>query len=391
MNWHTKVSVYEFRYFGMTDTLAFTQTLIRRASITPADAGCQELLAERLYAAGFKIENMPFGEVSNFWARRGETGPVFCFAGHTDVVPPGELEKWDTEPFSAEIRDGILYGRGAADMKASLAAMIDATTEFVNRHPEHKGSIAFLITSDEEGRARDGTKKVMKRLGERGDTIDWCVIGEPSCNERLGDVIRIGRRGSLSGMLTVHGKQGHVAYPHLANNPIESFAPVLADLYARELDEGNEFFPASSFQVVEIESGAGAPNVTPGTLRARFNIRYSTVWTHEQLRKFIEELLDSHGLDYTLKWHLSGEPFFTPAGELANAARDAVRNITGIEPAFSTGGGTSDGRFIAPSGTHVVEFGPVNTTIHKVNEHIPVSDIDAIRRVYFSILERMLL
>jgi succinyl-diaminopimelate desuccinylase len=375
----------------MTDTLDFTQALIRRASVTPDDAGCQSLLTDRLQAAGFRIENMPFGEVSNFWARHGDSGPVFCFAGHTDVVPPGALEEWNTEPFSAEVKDCVLYGRGAADMKASLAAMVDAATEFVAKHPDHKGSIAFLITSDEEGRARDGTKKVMEFLAKRGDYIDWCVIGEPSCNDRLGDVIRIGRRGSLSGMLTVNGKQGHVAYPHLANNPIESFAPVLADLYSRELDQGNEYFPASSFQVVEIESGAGAPNVTPGTLSARFNIRYSTVWTHQQLQKFMEDLLDSHDLDYSLEWHLSGEPFFTPAAALANATRDAVREITGIEAEFSTGGGTSDGRFIAPSGTHVVEFGPVNSTIHKVNEEIAVEDIDAIRRVYLSILERMML
>jgi succinyl-diaminopimelate desuccinylase len=375
----------------MTDTLDFTQALIRRASVTPDDAGCQSLLTDRLQAAGFRIENMPFGEVSNFWARHGDSGPVFCFAGHTDVVPPGALEEWNTEPFSAEVKDCVLYGRGAADMKASLAAMVDAATEFVAKHPDHKGSIAFLITSDEEGRARDGTKKVMEFLDKRGDYIDWCVIGEPSCNDRLGDVIRIGRRGSLSGMLTVNGKQGHVAYPHLANNPIESFAPVLADLYSRELDQGNEYFPASSFQVVEIESGAGAPNVTPGTLSARFNIRYSTVWTHQQLQKFMEDLLDSHDLDYSLEWHLSGEPFFTPAAALANATRDAVRQITGIEAEFSTGGGTSDGRFIAPSGTHVVEFGPVNSTIHKVNEEIAVEDIDAIRRVYLSILERMML
>jgi len=375
----------------MTDTLDFTQALIRRASITPEDAGCQVLMTERLHAAGFRIENMPFGEVSNFWARRGETGPVFCFAGHTDVVPPGTLEEWKKEPFSAEVQDGILYGRGAADMKASLAAMVNAATEFVNEYPDHEGSIAFLITSDEEGLARDGTKKVMERLKERGDSIDWCVIGEPSCDSHFGDVIRIGRRGSLTGKLTVHGKQGHVAYPHLASNPIENFAPVLADLYSREFDQGNEYFPASSFQVVEIESGAGAPNVIPGTLRARFNIRYSTVWTHEQLQEFVEELLDSHNLNYTLEWHLSGEPFFTPAADLAIATRDAVREVTGIEPEFSTGGGTSDGRFIAPSGTHVVEFGPVNSTIHKVNEQISVSDIDSMRCVYLSILKRMLL
>lgn len=362
-----------------------------RPSITPEDSGCQDLMASRLQAAGFEIENMPFGDVSNLWARRGATGPVFCFAGHTDVVPAGDIEAWNTEPFSPEIRAGILYGRGAADMKASLAAMVDAATEFVAEHPDHKGSIAFLITSDEEGKASEGTLKVMERLGERGDAIDWCLIGEPSCEERLGDVIRIGRRGSLTGILTVNGKQGHVAYPHLASNPIQSFAPILAELYSRELDQGNEFFPASSFQMVEIESGAGAPNVTPGTLRARFNIRYSTVWTHEQLQELVEGLFDSHQLDYTLQWRLSGKPFITAAGQLATAARDAVKDVTGIEPEFSTGGGTSDGRFIAPSGTHVVEFGPVNQTIHKANEQIPVGDIDTLRRVYRSVLEKMLL
>lgn len=391
MNRHTATSICKHGHSGMTDTLDFARTLIRRASITPEDAGCQALLAARLQPAGFQIEHMPFGEVSNFWARRGETGPVFCFAGHTDVVPPGEPEQWHTEPFSPEVRDGVLYGRGAADMKASLAAMVDAATAFVTSHPDHKGSIAFLITSDEEGRASDGTRKVMERLGERGEKIDWCVIGEPSCNESLGDVIRIGRRGSLSGILTVHGKQGHVAYPHLADNPIGRFAPVLAGLYERQLDEGNEFFPASSFQMVQIESRAGATNVIPGTLSARFNIRYSTVWNHEQLKKSVEAFLDSHSLDYTLKWHLSGEPFFTPVGQLANSTRDAVREVTGVDPEFSTGGGTSDGRFIAPSGAHVVEFGAVNTTIHKVNEQIAVGDIDAMRRVYVAILERMLL
>lgn len=390
MNPLTPTSIYN-RVPCMSDTLKFTQTLIERVSVTPEDAGCQELLAARLREAGFEIENMPFGEVSNLWARRGDSGPVFCFAGHTDVVPAGDTEQWRSEPFSPEIRDGVLYGRGAADMKASLAAMVDATADFVAGHPDHKGSIAFLITSDEEGRAREGTKRVMERLGERGETIDSCLIGEPSCEEQLGDVIRIGRRGSLSGMLTVHGKQGHVAYPHLASNPIENFAPVLAELYTRNLDKGNEFFPASAFQVVEIESGAGAPNVTPGTLRARFNIRYSTVWTHERLQKFIEDIFDEHELDYTLDWHLSGKPFFTPVGELATATRAAVHEVTGKEPEFSTGGGTSDGRFIAPSGTHVVEFGPVNKTIHKVNEQIPVDDIDALRRVYLSILEKMLL
>ncbi len=375
----------------MSTTLDFTKTLIERASITPDDAGCQQLLAERLRTAGFQIENLPFGEVANLWARRGDSGPVFCFAGHTDVVPPGSLEEWDSDPFAPEIRGGILYGRGAADMKASLAAMADATVKFVAEHPEHKGSIAWLITSDEEGRARDGTLKVMELLQDRGEAIDWCVIGEPSCDKKLGDNVRIGRRGSLSGMLTVHGQQGHVAYPDLADNPIERFAPVLAELYEQVLDDGNEFFPPSSLQFVRIESDAGAPNVTPGSLSARFNIRYSTVWAHERLQKFFENTLDARGLNYTLKWHLSGKPFLTPAGELANAVAESVRAVTGIEPELSTGGGTSDGRFIAPSGTHVVEFGPVNSTIHKVNEQIPVRDIDRLSEVYLSIMERMLL
>jgi succinyl-diaminopimelate desuccinylase len=276
-------------------------------------------------------------------------------------------------------------------MKASLAAMTDAAIRFVAEHPDHKGSIAFLITSDEEGRARDGTLRVMELLGERGEKIDWCVIGEPSCDSELGDTVRVGRRGSLSGMLTVHGQQGHVAYPQLADNPIERFAPVLADLYGKTLDDGNEFFPPSSLQFVQIESGAGAPNVIPSSLNARFNIRYSTVWTHERLQAFIENVLDAHGLKYTLNWHLSGKPFLTPEEDLADAIRESVRMVTGIEPQLSTGGGTSDGRFIAPSGTHVVEFGPVNATIHKANEQIPVQDIDTLKQVYLSLLKRMLL
>ncbi|MDJ0927141.1 MAG: succinyl-diaminopimelate desuccinylase [Gammaproteobacteria bacterium] len=375
----------------MDDTLAFTRELIRRPSVTPEDAGCQELMAQKLAAAGFQIESMNFGDVTNFWARRGTSGPVFCFAGHTDVVPPGPLEDWHTDPYEPEIRDGILYGRGAADMKASLAAMTDATVEFVRSHPQHDGSIAFLITSDEEGRARDGTLKVMEALSARGEKIDWCVIGEPSCAQSLGDTIRIGRRGSLSGILTVHGQQGHVAYPQLARNPIQSFAPVLVELYNRKLDDGNEFFPPSSFQVVQIESGAGAPNVIPGALRARFNFRYSTVWDHHKLQAWTHELFDGHDLDYSLDWHLSGEPFLTQTGELVNGVADCVAAVTGLRPELSTGGGTSDGRFIAPSGVDVVEFGPVNTTIHKANEQIPVADIDRLRSTYLAILERMLL
>jgi succinyl-diaminopimelate desuccinylase len=375
----------------MTATIDFASELIGRRSVTPDDAGCQQLIAARLETAGFRVESLPFGDVSNFWARRGDSGPVFCFAGHTDVVPPGPAEDWQSDPFEAGVRDGILYGRGAADMKTALAAMTAATEQFVTEHPDHKGSIAFLVTSDEEGRARDGTLQVMDVLGKRGETIDWCVIGEPSCAERLGDIVRIGRRGSLSGMLTVHGTQGHVAYPELADNPIERFAPVLTELYSQVLDEGNAHFPPSSFQVVQIDSGAGSPNVTPGSLSARFNIRYSTVWTHQRLQKFIEDLFDARGLNYTLDWHLSGEPFLTPVEELAKAVSRSVQDVTGIEPELSTGGGTSDGRFIAPSGTHVVEFGAVNATIHKANEQIPVADIDRMRDVYRSILEKMLL
>jgi succinyl-diaminopimelate desuccinylase len=375
----------------MSTTLNFTKELIRRASVTPEDAGCQPLLAERLAQAGFVAESLPFGEVDNLWARRGNSGPVFCFAGHTDVVPAGPLEDWHTDPFVPTVRDQILYGRGAADMKASLAAMTDAAIEFVADNPDHGGSIAFLITSDEEGRARDGTKKVMELLEERGEHIEWCVIGEPSCTDKLGDIIRVGRRGSLSGMLTVHGQQGHVAYPHLADNPIQRFAPVLAELYEHVLDEGNEFFPPSSFQVVELESSAGSPNVTPGSLGARFNFRYSTVWTHERLQGFVEEFFNSRNLEFTLNWHLSGKPFLTPVGQLTDAMRESVQTVTGVDPELSTGGGTSDGRFISPYGTHVVEFGPVNTTIHKSNEQIPVPDIDKMQQVYRLILEKMLL
>jgi succinyl-diaminopimelate desuccinylase len=375
----------------MSDTLEFTRELIRRPSVTPEDAGCQALMADRLAGAGFEVESLPFGDVTNLWARRGSEAPLLCLAGHTDVVPAGPLDEWHYDPFAAEIRDGVLYGRGAADMKASLAAMVDAVSEFVAAHPHHRGSIAFLITSDEEGRARDGTLKVMEELAARGEAIDWCVIGEPSCTRELGDTLRIGRRGSLSGMLTVHGQQGHVAYPQLASNPIQAFAPVLAELYGRKLDDGNEFFPPSSFQVVHIEAGAGAPNVIPGSLRARFNFRYSTVWDHHKLQAWVQELFDGQGLKYSLDWHLSGKPFLTPVETLVTRAAAAVRAVTGIEPELSTGGGTSDGRFIAPSGAHVVEFGPVNATIHKVNEQIPVADIPRLRAVYLRTLEALLL
>lgn len=375
----------------MNSTLAFAIDLIERKSVTPEDAGCQKLIAERLHAAGFEIEHMRYDEVDNLWARRGTDGPLFCFAGHTDVVPPGPAEDWNSDPFKATIEGEILRGRGAADMKASLAAMVEGTVDFVNDHPDHKGSIAFLITSDEEGRAQEGTKKVIKTLAERGEHIDWCVIGEPTSSVELGDVIKIGRRGSLSGMLTVHGIQGHVAYPQLADNPIEKFAPVLAELYAHKLDEGNKFFPPSSFQVVQLKSGTGFPNVTPGELYTRFNFRYSTEWHHEQLKELVANILDKHKLEYTLEWHLSGEPFLTEGGTLIPAVQAAVLKVTGQKPELSTTGGTSDGRFISPAGADVVEFGAINTTIHKANEEVRIADIETMRDTYKEILRELLL
>jgi len=374
----------------MNSTLELAMALIRCQSVTPDDAGCQKLIAERLEAAGFTVEIMQFGEVTNLWARRGTEEPVLCFAGHTDVVPPGDIEEWRTPPFEPHIQDGMLYGRGAADMKAALGAMVDAATQFTETHPEHEGSLAFLITSDEEGRARAGTKQVVETLKARGESFEWCVIGEPSSTKQLGDTIKIGRRGSLSGMLTVRGVEGHVAYPHLARNPIQTFAPVLVELYDQQLDAGNEFFPPSSFQVVSIESESGAPNVTPGQLQARINFRYSTEWDHEGLKAHVEKFLSDRGLDFSIDWHLSGEPFLTEGGKLTEAVKAAVHAVTGLEPDLSTGGGTSDGRFISPMGAQVVEFGAVNATIHKPNERVPLADIDLMLRTYSDILERLM-
>ena len=373
-----------------SDAVNLLADLIRRPSVTPDDAGCQALLAERLAALGFRIEPMRFGEVDNLWARRGRSEPVLCFAGHTDVVPPGDLSAWDSDPFTPARRDGLLYGRGAADMKASLAAMVLATEEFVTAFPDHSGSIAFLLTSDEEGPARDGTLKVVETLTARGEAIDWCIIGEPSSLERLGDTLRIGRRGSLSGLLTVRGVQGHVAYPDLANNPIRRFAPVLQELHEIVWDEGNEHFPPTSFQVVQLDAGVGAANVTPGELFARFNFRYSTEWTHTDLRQRVATLLDSFELDYELQWRLSGEPFLTRPGTLSNAVSRAVRETVGLTPVLSTGGGTSDGRFIAPMGVDVVELGPVNASIHKVNEHVRIADVPPLTAMYRRTLELLL-
>ena len=366
------------------------KTLVERPSVTPDDAGCQQVIAERLEALGFECETLTFGDVTNLWARLGKDRPVLCFAGHTDVVPPGPLDDWKTDPFVATETGDVMYGRGTADMKGGLAAMIVAIEGILEGNPDFTGSIALLITSDEEGPARNGTLKVVETLKNRGEDIDWCVIGEPSSHERFGDIVRIGRRGSLSGMLTVHGVQGHVAYPQLADNPIRRFAPILAELHDVEWDQGNEHFPPTSFQVVQLDAGVGAPNVTPSELSARFNFRYSTEWTHEQLEKRVTEIFEHHEIDYTLKWHLSGEPFLTQPGRLTDAVSESLQEIAGITPELSTGGGTSDGRFISPMGADVVELGPINASIHKVNEHVSMSDIGTLSDVYRRIIEKLL-
>jgi succinyl-diaminopimelate desuccinylase len=374
----------------MSQAVELTRDLISRRSVTPADEGCQPLLAQRLERIGFVIEPLPFGNVANLWARRGDRRPLFCFAGHTDVVPTGPLAEWDSDPFVPEIREGVLYGRGAADMKSGLAAMVTAAEEFVALHPQHSGSIAFLITSDEEGPSVDGTRRVAELLQSRGERIDWCLMGEPSSEVSVGDTIKVGRRGSLSGRLTVHGVQGHIAYPQLADNPVHALAPALAELVSRSWDEGTEHFQPTSFQVSNINSGTGAPNVIPGELKARFNLRYAPVQTLENLKKTVEGILRRHGVRFTLDWYLSGEPFYTPPGALSSAVTEAVAEVTGLPPRLSTGGGTSDGRFIAPLGAQVVELGVVNASIHKVNECVRLADIDALQRMYCALLRRLL-
>ncbi|TVL17764.1 succinyl-diaminopimelate desuccinylase [Shewanella algae] len=371
--------------------LGLAKELISRASVTPLDEGCQALMAERLAKLGFANESMVFEDTTNLWSRRGTEGPVFCFAGHTDVVPPGDLANWHTPPFEPVVIDDYLHGRGAADMKGSLAAMVVATERFVTAHPHHQGSIAFLITSDEEGPFINGTTRVIDTLEARNEKITWALVGEPSSTLKLGDVVKNGRRGSLTGNLVVKGIQGHVAYPHLADNPVHKAAPALAELAAMQWDKGNEFFPPTSFQIANINGGTGASNVIPGELKVMFNFRYSTEVTAEELIKRVENILDAHGLNYELGWIFNGLPFLTGDGPLLEATRQAIKEVTGSETDPQTSGGTSDGRFIAPTGAQVIELGPVNATIHKVNECVKIADLELLAQCYQRILEKLLL
>lgn len=373
-----------------TDVLQLTKELINRPSVTPEDAGCQPLMADILTSVGFDIENMVFEDTTNMWARKGQQKPVFCFAGHTDVVPSGPAEKWNTPPFEATEIDGILFGRGAADMKGSLAAMLVATEQFVLDHPSHKGSIAFLITSDEEGPFINGTTRVIDTLEARNEKIDMCIVGEPSSTHQVGDVIKNGRRGSLTGDLVVKGIQGHVAYPHLAKNPVHKAAKALDELAATEWDTGNDYFPPTSFQISNIHAGTGAGNVIPGHMDVCFNFRYSTETTAEQLIERVTSLLDQHELDYDIKWTFNGLPFLTDKGSLVDATCTAIKKVTGIDTELSTTGGTSDGRFIAPTGAQVVELGPQNATIHKINEQVDIKELYQLADIYYQVLVELL-
>ena len=375
--------------YADSPTLALTKALISRASVTPQDKGCQELMIERLNAIGFDVEHLRFGDVDNFWAVRGDSGPILCFAGHTDVVPTGPESQWSYPPFNPTAIDGQLYGRGAADMKGSLAAMVVAVEQFVADHPNHDGRIAFLITSDEEGIAANGTVKVVNWLQEQNIIPEFCLVGEPSSTARCGDVIKNGRRGSLGCTMTVKGKQGHVAYPQFARNPIHSAMSAIATLCTEVWDHGNQFFPATSFQVSNINSGTGATNVIPGELTAVFNFRFSTEVTDQILRQRTEAILDAHGLDYTLDWKLSGQAFLTQEGRLVDAAVASILDVTGLETELSTAGGTSDGRFIAPMGTQVVELGPVNASIHQVDENVNIADLDILTNIYQTLLAKL--
>lgn len=374
----------------MSAVLEFTKELVARRSLTPDDAGCQILMTARLQQAGFKVESMRFGSVDNLWARRGTAAPLLVFAGHTDVVPSGPVEQWSAEPFTPTLREGRLYGRGTADMKGGLAAMTVAVERYVAAHPGHRGSIGFLITSDEEGPSVDGTVKVVEILERRGEKMDWCVLGEPSCLERFGDTLRNGRRGSLTGILKVHGIQGHVAYPERADNPIHRVAPALAELIAARWDEGNEHFPPTSFQISNFNSGTGAGNVIPGDATVRFNFRYSSAATKEELKQRVHAVLDKLQLRYDIDWRPMGDPFLTTPGKLSTALQDAVEKVTGTRPRLDTGGGTSDGRFIAPTGAQVIEFGPRNASIHKIDECVDVNELEQLVDVYEDVLKRLL-
>lgn len=370
----------------MSNTLDLAKALISRPSVTPDDMGCQKLIADFLQPLGFEIENMRFGEVDNLWARYGSDGPLFVFAGHTDVVPTGPVEQWSHPPFEPTIIDDTLYGRGAADMKSSIAAMMVACKELIESGTPVKGSIAYLITSDEEGPAHDGTVRVIETLESRNEKIDWCLVGEPSSTNTIGDVIKNGRRGSISGTLTIHGQQGHIAYPHLAKNPIHLFSAALNDLVAEHWDEGNQFFPPTSFQISNINAGTGATNVIPGDLEVQFNLRFSTELKHTEIQDRVEAILNKHQFKYTLDWSLSGQAFLTPRGKLVDAVKNAIKKVCNIETELSTAGGTSDGRFIAPTGAQVVEVGPLNESIHKIDENININDLEKLTKIYKNVL-----
>jgi succinyl-diaminopimelate desuccinylase len=374
----------------MSETLQLAKELISRHSLTPADDGCLDIIGTRLAPLGFSLEKMRCGEVDNLWARRGVGAPLVCFAGHTDVVPTGPVNQWHSDPFTPAVRDGMLYGRGAADMKGSLAAFITAIEKFVAGHPQHRGSIALLLTSDEEGVAVDGTVRVVEALRERKELIDYCIVGEPTSETKTGDTIKNGRRGSLSGTLTVKGVQGHIAYPHLVKNPIHLVAPAIAELAATTWDNGNEYFPPTSWQISNIHGGTGAANVVPGTVEIMFNFRFSTASTEESLKNKVRAILDRHSLEYDLRWELSGSPYLTPRGNLVDAVAAAIKQVQGIDTELSTGGGTSDGRFIADICPQVIELGPLNATIHKINECVAVADLDALSEIYCLTLRKLL-
>ncbi len=371
-------------------TLALTMDLVSRPSVTPLDHGCQELMLARLEACGFSVERLKFDDVDNFWAVHGSDGPIFCFAGHTDVVPTGPVEQWTNLPFTPVIKDGLLFARGSADMKGSLAAMVVAAEQFVAEYPEHPGRLAFLITSDEEGIAINGTVRVVQWLEEHHIIPQWCLVGEPSSSEKCGDTIKNGRRGSLGCSMTIKGLQGHVAYPHLASNPIHLANPAINELINEVWDKGNQYFPPTSFQISNVSSGTGATNVIPGDIKMLFNFRFSTEVTEVQLRQRVEDILDKHGLNYSMEWRLSGEPFLTATGLLVDVATQCIEEVTGLKTLLSTAGGTSDGRFIAPMGTEVVELGPLNSSIHRVDEHVSIDDLEKLTKIYQKIVSQLL-